>query len=321
MGWFGPAKRTFKTGSLPRCRALECRRQKAVENMILYQFRKHLADEIRNFPVEPNAATESYAITTAALARKILDYLNARDLTVPNGFKWRPDSPPYKLGTVLDRIIHFRTFGQDAMSFNHPGKPDLVTLYSDKHIRFKEHMYIRLTDYREVISRLATDDLLVAHYLLRHAVTLLSKAVKTREPQNRKEEIALSESLRSIYGIVANALNILIDLTDAGKVEIPPSTIDCYEDLFDEGVNKYSRFPTCREFVDGYWKIWRWAPFNPHKIEIEGRETYCMPLDEIEPKPNGSVRGLVVPLDTFISLFTAVWKQIGKPYPGPSLGR
>ena len=100
-------------------------------------------------------------------------------------------------------------------------------------------MYIRLTDYREVISRRATDDLLVAHYLLRHAVTLLSKAVKTREPQSRKEEIALSESLRSIGGFVANALNILIDLRDAGKVKIPPSSIDCYEDLFDEGVNKY----------------------------------------------------------------------------------
>ena len=51
-------------------------------------------------------------------------------------------------------------------------------------------------------------------------------------------------------------------------VEIPSSSIDCYEDLHNEGVNRYSRFPTCREFVDGYWKIWRWAPFNPHKIEI-----------------------------------------------------
>ena len=111
--------------------------ERPLKTLILYQFRKHLADQIRNYPVEPKAAAESYAITTAALARKILDYLNARDLTLPNGFKRLPDSPPYKLGTVLDRIIHFRTFGQDAISFNHPGKPDLVTLYSDKHMRFK----------------------------------------------------------------------------------------------------------------------------------------------------------------------------------------
>ena len=287
--------------------------------MILYQFRKHLADEIRNFPVEPNVATQSYAITTAALARKMLDYLNAQDLTLPNGFE--PDSPPYKLGTVLDRIIHFRTLGQDAISFNHPTKPDLVTLYSDKHLLYEDHLYIRLTNYREVISRLATDDLLVAHYLLRHAVTLLSKAVKTKEPQSRKEEIVLSEFLRSIYDFVANAWDILVDLSDTGKVEIPPSSIDCYENLYDEGSNKYPRFPTYREFVDGYLKIWRWASRNPRRVEIEGIETYCMLLQEIDPKENGTIRGLAIPFDTLISLFTAIRKQIARPHSGPSRGR
>lgn len=281
--------------------------------MILHQFRKHLADQIRNFPVEPNEATESYAITTAALARKILDYLNARDLTLPNGFEQRPNSPPYKLGTVLDRIIHFRTFGQDAISFNHPGKPDLVTLYSDKNLRYKDHMYIRLTDYREIISRLATDDLFVAHYLLRQAVTFLLKAVKTTEPQSHIEKIALAESLRRTDGFVANSLNILIHLSDAGKVEIPPSSIDCYEDLYDKGVKKSSRFPTCREFVDGNLKIWRWAPFTSRKIEIGGFETYCLLLDEIEPTQAGSIRGLVIPFNTLITLFTTVRKKMGQP--------
>ena len=98
--------------------------------MILHQFRRHLADEMHNFPAKPDGTTQSYALTTAALARKILDYLNAKDLTLPNGFE--PDQPSYKLGTVLDRIIHFRTLGQDGVSFAYPGKPDLITLYSDK---------------------------------------------------------------------------------------------------------------------------------------------------------------------------------------------
>ena len=52
--------------------ALVRRARKALENMILYQFCKHLAVEIGNFPAEPNSATQSYAVTTAALARKIL---------------------------------------------------------------------------------------------------------------------------------------------------------------------------------------------------------------------------------------------------------
>ena len=89
--------------------------------MILHQFRQHLAEQIRNFPSEPNAATQSYAVTTAALGRKILDYLNAKDLTLPNGLQ--PADPPYNLGTVLDRIIHFKTLGQDAISFNYPANP------------------------------------------------------------------------------------------------------------------------------------------------------------------------------------------------------
>ena len=47
--------------------------------MILRQFRQHLADEIGHFPAAPTAETQSYAVSTAALARKILDYLNAQD--------------------------------------------------------------------------------------------------------------------------------------------------------------------------------------------------------------------------------------------------
>ena len=286
--------------------------------MILYQFRKHLAVEIGNFPVESNAATQSYAVTTAALARKILGYLNAKDLTLPNGLN--PDTPPYKLGTVFDRIVHFRTLGQDGMSFDYPGKPDLVTLYSDKNLRFKDHMYIRLTDYQDVIGRLATDDLLVAHYLLRHTVTFLSKAVKTQgEPQSHDEETAL-ELRRSICGLVIDALDILLDLSRAGKVEVPSSPLDCYEYLLEGKTTKYSRFQTYREFVDGFWKIWQWAPFPPARFEIEGRETYCMMLQEIKPKANGTIRAFVIPFDAFIPLFTVVGNQIGRPHSSPSLG-
>ena len=281
--------------------------------MILHQFRAHLANELRNFPLEPNAATQSYAVTTAALARKILDYLSAQDLALPNGFNFREETPTYKLTTVLDRILHFRTLGQDSISFAHPGKPDLITLYSDKHPRFKDHLYIRLTDYLDAMNRLATDDLFVARLLLRRTVKLLSKGLKAKKPQSRQEELGLTEFRRSIYGYVANAWDMLFLLSDAGKVEIPPSSIDCYEDLDDKSSKKYHRFPTSREFVEGYWKIWRWAPFNPSLVVIEGRETYCMLLNEIEPKENGTIRGLAIPFETLIHLFTDVRQKIGQP--------
>ena len=164
-----------------------------------------------------------------------------------------------------------------------------------------------------MMSRLATDDLFVARYLLRHTVTLLSKALKAKQPQSRQEEVVLDELRRSIYGYVANAWDMLCLLSDSGKVEIPPSSIDCYEDLYDKGSKKYPRFSTSREFVEGYWKIWRWASFNPSLVEIEGRETYCMLLDEVEPKENGTIRGLAIPFETLIRLFADVRQQIEQP--------
>ena len=125
------------------------------------------------------------------------------------------------------------------MSFAYPEKPDLITLYSDKNLRFRDHMYIRLADYRDMMNRLATDDLLVAQYLLRRTVTHLSKALKTKEPQSRQDQIKQGELRGRIYEFVVNTWNILYDLSDSGKVEIPPSPIDCYEDLYDEGTKKY----------------------------------------------------------------------------------
>ena len=89
--------------------------------MILYQFRKHLAEELTKFPMELTPESESYAVTTAALTRKILDYLNIQDLTTSDGFQ--SDEPSYKLGTVLNRILHFKLFGWDAVSF--PYIPEL----------------------------------------------------------------------------------------------------------------------------------------------------------------------------------------------------
>ena len=53
-------------------------------------------------------------MTTAALARKILEYLKIEDLTVPNGLQ--ADHGTYRLGTVVHRIVHFATSAPDAVS-------------------------------------------------------------------------------------------------------------------------------------------------------------------------------------------------------------
>ena len=198
--------------------------KKRVQNMILYKFRQHLAAELTSFPVEPYATIESYAVTTATLARKILQYVNAKDLILPNVLK--SEDAPYKLITVLDRIVHFRLFGQDAISFDYPGKPDLVTLYSDKTLRHRDHLYIRLSDYRDMINKLATDDMFVGNYLLRHTVLKLSKVARSTKPHPRQDEIKQSVGRNEVYEFMFNAWNICLALWHSGKVKVPSCDIE-----------------------------------------------------------------------------------------------
>ena len=323
--------------------------------MILHQVRKRLADEMHNFPVKPDATLQSCAVTTAGLARNMLDYLNAEDLKLSNGFRleagengFRPPAS-YKLRDVLSCILHFRLLDQDDTFSRYRPTFDLITLYSKENMQYGDHLYIRLADYRDMLSRLATDDLLVAQYLLRCVVTRSHKVVEDDKPsarerrekkwakiwakindeikdkpsQERKKKVdkkkkdmeeewaRMEDSQRSVSGLVANTWDILLALSHAGKVEIPLSPIDCYEKLDDGRWKKYSRFPTCREFFDGYSKIWQWAQFNFVKVQIEGHGTLCILVNEIKPKENSTLCKLAaIPLDTLIRLFTAVQKQI-----------
>lgn len=90
--------------------------------MNLHAFRKHLAEELDGIPADAERSFESYAVTTAALARRLLEYLAIDDLSVPDGFRDEPRS--YPLRTILDRILHFRVLHQDAITFNVPGMAD-----------------------------------------------------------------------------------------------------------------------------------------------------------------------------------------------------
>ena len=71
--------------------------------MILHAFRRHLAEELDKIPADAEQAFESYAVTTAALARRLLEYLAIDDLSVPNGF--RDDPPDYPLGACAVEVL------------------------------------------------------------------------------------------------------------------------------------------------------------------------------------------------------------------------
>lgn len=280
--------------------------------MILQAFRKHLADELEKFPAEPERAFESYAVTTAALARQILDYLGIDDLAVPNGFN--DDPPEYPLREVLNRIIHFRVLHPDHLTFNYPGKPDLVTLYSDRSQDDDEHQYIRLYDYIHVAGRLAKDDPYVARHLLRRAVTQLHMVMNAEgEPAGPREEIRQAEFRKRVSSMVTNAWSMLVRLVKSGDVTCPAVGVECYERMYGKGAGaslaKFARFSTFEDLVrDGPY--WWWAPFTPRKECIGGADRYCMMLSAVKSEAERTTCSVVVTFDSYIRIFQDALRQL-----------
>ena len=199
------------------------------------------------------------------------------------------------------------------MSFDIPGKPDLVTLYSDRNLPFEDHIYFRLADYRGAIDRLANDDLLVGSYLLRRATTLMGRLINIQVPQTRKEEPRYHELRSAVHGIVANAWNLVYELERSKRVSIMPTALHCYEELTDEMSTRYERFTNWKEFTDGYSEQWVLARWNPRKVEVEGSDVYCMLLNARREDGKEGLVGLALPFSEITSVFADVQSQIAEP--------
>ena len=222
---------------------------------------------------------------------------------------------------MLDRIIHFKALGPDGVPFRSttrvvvsasPWKPDLVTLYSDKNLRFTDHIYLRLADYKEAMESLANDDLLVGHYLLRQAVTLMGKTENIQEPRTRAEEIPHNDLRRSVYELIANSWEIVYSLERNSKVQIEPEPFDCFEDPYDGRAKRYDRITTWTGLIDGYMEKWIFAPFNPSKVDVEGSDIYCMFLSAKRFDDKEGLTGLALPFSTISTMFAGVGKQIAE---------
>ncbi len=276
--------------------------------MDLQSFRDHLAAELESRPDVRSPEIQSYALTTAALARRILRHLHIDDLTVPS--ELHSDRPTYKLTEILNCIIHFRVLHQDALSYPMPGmQEDIISLYSDRNRRYSERFYIRLPVYFELIGRLAHDDQLVAGYLLRRVVTLLSRAVKV---DAEHDEYFLKE----LHGLIVSAWYLTAKLAKDHIIELSSEIfVDCYEEAVGASPEERARFFarwSCAEFVEGCGSAWWWAPFTPGKLQIAGTVTYCVFLHAIEPKEGGAIRGLAVSFSALIDMFKDIRRQLPK---------
>ena len=270
--------------------------------MVLTTVREHLADQLQRFPLEPRPSFESYAVTTAALTRMILEYLSIDDLTVP-----AMHDRTYKLKTVLDQVIHFRQMSPEGYG----GTPKWIMVYSDRTRRYGERMHVEWVPYRALLRRLAEDDVFIARYLLRRTVTVLTRAMKGRGLRDGAFGHEQGEYRRQMDRLVLDSWDMLEKLLGAGRVEIPTVPVDCFEERHDDGVaTAYPRFATCQELVEGYGKDWEWAMFNPDKLRTAGVEVWCVLLHERERRADGTIRGLGVPFTTFVAIFKAVRGQL-----------
>ena len=150
----------------------------------------------------------------------------------------------------------------------------------------------------------------VARYLLRRTVTLLTRTNKGHKVVPRSRSLEAGEFRRNLDRLVLDSWDMLIELLNAGEVEVPCAAVDCYEEHYEVEATKYPRFSTCRELVEGYGTIWQWAPFNPDQLKVGGAAVWCIFFNEMERKENGTIRGLAVSFDTLIHIFQAVRKQL-----------
>ena len=148
--------------------------------MRLQLFRDHLAVELRNMPDVRVQGVQSYALTTAILARTLVERLRIDDLNI----EWShdPEYREYGLKRILNNIVHYRGFHPDHMHTLLYSRDDpedtIVRLYSDEARDAGEFFRFSLRSYFNLISNFASDDIFVANYLLRRAITCLHQVTK-----------------------------------------------------------------------------------------------------------------------------------------------
>ena len=148
----------------------------------------------------------------------------------------------------------------------------------------------------------------MARHLFRRAVTLLSQIMNaSSESSEPRAELREAEFRKWVNRFVGNAWSPLVRLVESGDVKCPTGAVECYEQCYgygaEEYLRRYSGMSTSGDLLRGYGPVWRWAPFTPRRVEICGREKYCMLLTAIKSEIEHTICGLVVSFDSFVRIF------------------
>ena len=282
--------------------------------MRLQLFRDHLSVELINMPDIRVQEVQSYALTTAILARTLVERLKIDDLNI----EWShdPQGRTYGLKRILNNIIHYRGFYPDhlhTLQYSNDDPADnIVRLYSDEARNAGDFFRFSLRTYFDLISNLAHDDIFLANYLLRRVITCLYQVTKVNHDFD-------PDFLSEISDLIGDGLELTAKLDKANDIAIPSDPIARSIDASPNPLADGSLWKTgppldSSEFVHGFNKAWRFSPFKPQRVMLGEVDTYCALAEGIGPVESGNWRTYVVPLQSFLNLFKGIKEQCDVAY-------
>ena len=267
--------------------------------MNLRHFRKHLLKELNHLPDLRSQEIQSYVLTTAILTRRIMEILDHSGLAVSSTYD--PMRPTYKLKEILDSFIHYMGF-YPRLASHDKTRPFVVRLYSDEDKTKGKEYSIKLSDYFDLISRIARDDVFVANdLLLPRIITLLNQVI--RDPRDYD-----TDHLNKILSLAVDTFGLSGTLGQANTVPLPRNAVaKCYEMTSITGLQAGSRWNhriftlNSADLIRGYDTTWQLSPFPPSNNKLVGVDSYGITM---ERKPQGQ--------STLPALFVVPFEEILK---------
>ena len=277
--------------------------------MKLQLYRDHLGSELRRLPDLRDQKIQSYALTTAILARKIIRHLRIDDMRLPSA--GGPARTDHSLSSILNAFIHYEAFYPRPPIEHDDPNNIIVILHSKRNREYLKHMHIRMSHFFAAISELADNDQLMSEYVLRRSVTVLSQVDNSYDMLD-PHILQLAVDFISDTLDLTNRINKTRAFSLSNCIQIP-----CYRNVADEPLRDtpvwHRELPfTCPKFVFGFGTTWWMSPFKPSKKEIAGSEVCCVYIEKTRPNPNSGVDHFVVPLSSVIDVLKVVQVAIGR---------
>ena len=263
--------------------------------MNLRHFRKHLLTELNNLPDLRSQEIQSYVLTTAILTRRIMEILNHSSLEVPSTYD--PMRPAYSLNTILGSFIHYMGFYPRLASLDET-QPFVVRLYSHEDRTKGEEYSIKLSDYSDLISRIAKDDIfVVTDLLLPRVITLLNQVIRVQQDFD-------TDHLNRILALVVDIFELSDSLAQANTIPLPNNVVvTCYEKTSITGLQSGDRWNhriftlDSIDLIKGYNTTWQLSPFPPSNKHLVDIDSYGILMERKRQGPSTLPQFFVVPLE------------------------